>query len=347
METNSLQKIKNWFMSVFATESETKEQKPNGLRIFKDTNGEYRYFAWVTNNFEDRDEEIIPDFAHKEFLSYLDRNPEEAPEFWSWHTLGTARKNRADWWEYANGFFMYSGILTEAEAKAFDNVDIDEIGMSHGFYAIKLGKYIVKYRTFEISDLPRNQAANPFTGMNINKVMEENSMFTSKKREYLTKLWGEDVVAELESQTKTMEEVLEANGIERKELEEKYEEFITEYAEEKTKETVESLYDEIVKNLNINELHEVLQTLAKEVTRIPELVKRLETLEAENKALKESYDSRISNIFTDVQPMSWASVQTGDKETQVEEEDLNEEEKEEMAKSKQDWMRNLSPLKED
>ena len=94
------------------------EKDRNAIVIEKDAKGDWRWIGWVSNNFQDWDGDIISEEAHKEFVGFLDENPEYAPAFISWHTPETVRKNRADFWAYENGFLIMSGKLEEPGSRS-------------------------------------------------------------------------------------------------------------------------------------------------------------------------------------------------------------------------------------
>lgn len=192
-----------------------------GMKMLKGADGSYRWFGWASNKFRDRDTakhplgEIITDAAHKEFIEYLNANPDKAPEWWTWHT--PVRKSRADWWDYADGYLLMSGPASEEDAKGY--LDTNEpIAMSHGFHTLKRDSakgLIQSYRSFEVSDLPPDAAANPYT--NFEMVRKELAMLTKEKRDYLVKRLGEDRVKVIEQDTAQMSKALEDAGVEWKE----------------------------------------------------------------------------------------------------------------------------------
>jgi len=189
--------------------------------VTKSEAGNYRWFGWVSNKWRDNDVgsapekggEIISEEAHKEYVAWLDAHPEMGPESWVWHTPGTARKSRADWWDYAHGQLMMSGPLTpeegEAALKAYDGIDA---GMSHGFLVFDRDKadatVISSYRSFEASDLPLEYAANPWTDYESIRKEADEMGFNIEKRTHLVALLGEEKVAELESATSDREKAL-------------------------------------------------------------------------------------------------------------------------------------------
>lgn len=177
--------------------------------VFKALDGP-RWVGVVSNNYRDLQGEIITQDAHKEFLAWLDANPAAAPELWTWHTPGTARKARADWWALTDGGFVWmSGPLTDAEAGQFKAGEV--LGMSHGFYAVKAGTDIVRYRSFEVSELPLQAAANVWTQFG---VKGETMAFDPQKREFLASRFGETFVTELEQQDEARAKTLKDSGVE-------------------------------------------------------------------------------------------------------------------------------------
>lgn len=183
----------------------------SALTVFKEGDG-WRWLGVVSNAYRDLDGENITSTAHREYVAHLDANPHEAPELWSWHTPGTARKARADWWDYTdNGFLWMSGPLTEAEAAQMQTGE--PLGMSHGFKAVKQGNDIVYYRTFEVSELPIIAAANPWTKIQTLQTEDKAMGFTPVKRAFLETRFGADRVKELEDAEGAQAKALTAAGV--------------------------------------------------------------------------------------------------------------------------------------
>lgn len=207
-----------------------KAAENSGFRVFKDADGEMRWFGWATNKWRDRDShadpvhggEILTEAAHQEFIAWVDKNPaRRMPALWPWHTKEGAHQQKADWMDYADGFLCLSGPLTDDEAKAITRVaDEFDLGMSHGFYAIGRDRkhgHITKYRAFEVSYLPLEDAANPWTDfVTIEKEVDEMG-FSDSKRRMLALLAGEEFAAEVEGETAAKAEMLEQAGIDSKE----------------------------------------------------------------------------------------------------------------------------------
>lgn len=332
---------------------EDPEDKLTGFKVYKDSSGNYRWFGWATNKWIDREEEILTDAAHREFLNYLNNNPEKAPELWIWHTPGSARKHRADWWDYQNGFFMYSGELTEAEANSYSEKSTKNVGMSHGFYVLdKHDKYILKYRTFEVSELPRDKAANAYTGFDR---LKEEKMFDPEKRQYLVDRLGDEKVAEIEAATEEGEKALEELGVEWKEIEREYEEEIAEERDEElarsTKEQVEAITKQVVAALNVPGLMEVIGDLNDRLDAALEAKEesdgRIEKLEEAVEHLLETEDERMSKELSQPEPFNW-DLGTRNKRNAVDEDELDEKEKAEVEKAmgEVDWLQGLNPYQQ-
>lgn len=296
---------------------------PGTMKVMKGKDGQYYAYGIVSNKFRDRDYakhpkgEIITESAHKEFIEFLDAHPEQAPELWSWHTPGTARKSRATWWEYSDGFLQMLWPLTEKEAKAFD--DGEEIAMSHGFYTLKRNSdkgLIEQYRSFEGSDLPLSVAANPYTALEVMQ-KELSDMFTPEKRAYLVKRLGEDRVKELEGNTEAMGKALETAGVEYKATEEvKSEAPVTQPATDTVpvqpivvdEKSVGALVESIKAALNVDGLQQV----------IADMDKRLKEQSALIEALQKSDDEKVAQtIAPKVKPLAWGFQASQAKETRL------------------------------
>lgn len=293
-----------------------------GMKMLKEKDGGYRWLGWVSNKFRDRDiakhpkGEIITEGAHKEFIAYLDANPAKSPEWWTWHT--PVRKLRADWWDYSDGYLLMSGPAPESEAKAY--LSDDPIAMSHGFHALERNAadgLILKYRTFEVSDLPPDVAANPYT--NFDMVRKELSMIGNKqKREYLVSKLGEERVAAIEGDTEQMSKALEELGVEYKETPVA----TTTTTEVKTVEVVSdptAAIEQIKELLNVAELQHVLQELRDNQTKM------LATIEAQAVQIKElskSTDEKVAEVIAPkVKPVNWGYRASEAKENVVKADD--------------------------
>lgn len=197
----------------FGVEMSMAKEK-NAIIVEKDKTGSWRWIGWVSNNFQDTDGDIISKEAHEKYVAFLDAHPEMAPAFITWHTPGTMRKSLPDFWAFENGFLIMSGPLTEPEAekliKAGSTIDL---GMSHGTFVLRRdpndSRVVTDYLTYEVSDLPRENAANPFTAIET-MAKEANNM---NKLDFLAQYVGEDRAKELMAQTEQAQKALQDQGV--------------------------------------------------------------------------------------------------------------------------------------
>lgn len=197
--------------------TEEVKQRENSFEVFKDINGNWRWLAIVSNNFKDREDEIIEEAAHLEYVAYADETKDYG-EAWLWHTPGTAWGD-ADFVEYVDGFLLKSGTVRPgfedvAEALSHDT----NLGVSHGFYSQYGDKGIISwYRDFEVSPLPLEVAANPWTGLSLLKKEAEMGI-SAKKREFLEEKLGKERVDALGDSIKALGDALVAANIDYKDL---------------------------------------------------------------------------------------------------------------------------------
>lgn len=195
------------------------ESKETSLIVTKSHDGTWRWLGIFSNNFQDRSKEIITEAAHKEFVAFLDANPDQAPFFCPWHTWDLRRKNLVDFWDYSDGFMLVGGKLEEDEARALLKMtEKYEVGMSHAFNALERDpqnqRNITKYRSIEVSDLPVSHADNPWTS--VLEVIPKEATMNANKRKYLVAQYGEDAVQNLEQTLKDGGMTLESLGVPRK-----------------------------------------------------------------------------------------------------------------------------------
>jgi len=196
------------------------EKDANAIQIEKDSNGDWRAVMWVSNNFIDWDGDIISEEAHTEYVDWVNKNKECMPAFITWHTPGTARTNPVDYMDYFDGFLVASAKLTEPEAIGLLKANLKtNIGMSHGSFALARDpndtRVITQYRMYEVSDLPLDKAANPFT--DFETISKEVGM---DRKEYLTKILGDAEKAEaFLEKTGLKQKALQELGVESKAIE--------------------------------------------------------------------------------------------------------------------------------
>lgn len=326
-EKSFMDKVKEFFGK------KEKSLPDSEIGVIKTKDG-YRWFGHYTNNYKDREGEILSAEAHKEFVAYLKQNPDKMPLFRSWHIPGTDRQKEADFIEYFDGFLVASGPLTAKEAEQLEKAiayDDGRTGMSHGLYVLQRDpgdpNIITRYRTFEISDLPLANAANGFTGINMKEVH-----MTDEKLKRLAAVIGEEAAKKVVDQIGDSKEVLEELGVESKEdenAEAKEEEIAEEVEEEKeTSEEIEEVVEEkeedksqvkelamsVIKELELDTLAEILHNQAE----------RIKELESEVKELQTEEDEKIADMIEDksLGALLWRPSES--KETEMEEEEAKE-----------------------
>lgn len=201
-------------------DKEPKEEKKEfelGFKVIGD-----RWIAAWTNNFVDRADQAFNIKSIDEYISSVYAKPEDMPELWAWHKpapLGKAEMlARVDHIVLASGKFYEDKPYVQA-FKENQPKRADKDGMSHGFWyytsQLKDGVYN-QFKTFEITVLPKERAANPFTSF---AVKENDEMLTSAQKEYFKELFGDKADAYLAEVEKKSQE-LEAKGIHFKESDE-------------------------------------------------------------------------------------------------------------------------------
>lgn len=265
--------------------------------IEKDAKGDWRWVGWPSNNFLDLHGDIIAKEAHKDFVDFLDHNPDMAPLFMTWHMPGTERASKPDYWAFENGFLIMSGKLTEPEAASLLKAKAaTDIGMSLSGFGIRDPKdprVIVKYRAFEVSDLPLENAANPFTDFAVLAKMEDDM----DKQKYLAAILGseEKATAFLEK-TGLKQAALEKAGIEQKSAESKTEEAATgsktvattvQQAAAALKPEQQAIVEEVFKQLDVEGLNHFL-------TEAKDAFDKVAVLEGVIKDMQSNQDEKLA-----------------------------------------------------
>lgn len=266
---------------------ESAKKESNAIMVEKDANGNWRWVGLVSNNFVDWDGDIFSEEAHKEYVEWLDKNMDVAPSFVTWHTPGTVRESSVDFATYEKGFLIVSGKLNEQEAAALLKAKTEtEIGLSHGTFVFardpKDPRIVTKYRMYEVSDLPLDRAANPFTAFET--ITKEVGM---DKLQYLAAILGSEEKAK---------SFLEKTGMKQKELQEAGVE-----SKEKTEATPEPVAEQktapvqdiqaLVKELGLDELSEWVAKAKEDLEKIP-------LLEAALKELSTTKEEKVAEMIS-------------------------------------------------
>jgi hypothetical protein len=284
-----------------------------------------------SNNFKDRQDEIITRQAHEDYAQWTKENgikppiilfhlPQYPPEVHLANLLGLSKGiftpqqyndnmmtmykataiAQAEYIVPISGFMVVLGKVFEAKVpivKKYLN-NPAEWGMSHGFLGLKEGQTITKYFSHEFSILRESAAANSLTAVGIKENIMANSTNTlsEEDRGLLNGVLGENATDALEEGIQKVKEVLEA-VVDSKSVEPVAEETVV-ITEEVTEEPAEKAYEafrtQIMTDLNIEGLLKALNTAA---TQLAETNSKLEALENRMKALEVDEDTKIAAQF--------------------------------------------------
>lgn len=213
--TAAVERIKAWFKSP--------TNDGSMITSVKQADGRTRVFMRTSNMFKDRHDEIITSEAHKEYEQYV-ASSKDYPELWLWHTPGS-RWGQADLVSFDDGFLTVSGLVDQGKEYIVDGLGSykGDLGVSHGFKGISIqGKgYIDFYRTFEVSPLPRQEAANIWTAVMIAEERTKAMGLQDKHKKFFETLHvPTEVIAGWDASNKDLSSLLKDAGIEYKEIDE-------------------------------------------------------------------------------------------------------------------------------
>lgn len=209
-----IQRVKNLF---------TPKPDDSAFQVFKAADGKHYWIARYTNNFEDRDKEILSQKAHESYVARVDLGFVPPPELWAYHTKGSRHGQADQVWMHENFVFAIGHFDNTPEGeqaiKGYQSLK-GKIELSHGFtfpkWALKDGVY-ESYNTFEISTLPVNAASNPFTSFEEIDTMAR----TEKQTEWIRKIGGDALVKRVEDNEKASHadaDVIKALGVDHKDF---------------------------------------------------------------------------------------------------------------------------------
>jgi len=168
--------------------------------VFKGKDGEYYWLARHTGKFVDREDEIIANHAHDEFVTRVQKGLVPMPELWTWHKKGTSH-GVADFVWKAGGFVLALGHFTgtkEQKARAVKYYqEHPDISLSHMFKYPKNGKrnkVYHAYNTVEITTLPIGAEAFPYTTFEVNEMP-----LTKEQKEMIRGIGGDEMVTRAEA----------------------------------------------------------------------------------------------------------------------------------------------------
>lgn len=125
-----------------------------------------RFIAWYTNPYQDKDNEWFAEKAIDEDIALMQKSA-TYPELWFYHVEGTKFGNCETVFKAGRFAVALGKFDNTPQAQAFKDFAIEnDFKLSHGFSydpAQFTGNTYHKFHTFEISVLPQDSAANPFT----------------------------------------------------------------------------------------------------------------------------------------------------------------------------------------
>jgi hypothetical protein len=144
--------------------------RQEGLQVGFKALGNGRWMATFTNNFEDRQRDILAEKAHDRYIGRLDNGLVPMPVLRHWHIAGSEH-GVAEWVGRAGHMVIAIGRFDNTpQGRAAEKSYLrhpDRYAVSHKFlypsWAEKAG-VIEDYNAYEISTAPRGAEVNPYTG---------------------------------------------------------------------------------------------------------------------------------------------------------------------------------------
>lgn len=188
------------------------EALPTTFALAKQKDGTLRFLAAWSNNFYDREGEVFPEYAHKEFAEHCETTG-SYPELWMWHTIGS-KYGQVDWIDVTDGFIYASGTIDPGKEALAEKMVEEGVGLSHGFYGIQRGNEIAWYRSYEISTLPRANAAVWTTSFDLLTEGVKDMGFTQQRKEFLKNHgFSDEQIIAAEANATKLNETLKGMGV--------------------------------------------------------------------------------------------------------------------------------------
>lgn len=303
--------------------------------LFKDRQGELWFIGISSNNFEDREDEIISNAAHEDFVSWLKETGVRPPivfmhrprfpdAFHMAHYLGlvSGKLTAEEYNENLKTLYKATAIATAETAFVLDGFvfvvgrvlnDKRELaeklisrqktwGMSHGFIPIKIDDNIIeKYRSFEFSVLPIEIAANKLTAIGFSEEKMDTMLkeLSDEDRELLEQVLGDetDTKNALARARDILSNLLASKAMDETE-EVPEDEEPTEETPVEEEEVVEKSYAELrVKLFSDFQLEELASVLTGVGEQLKTQQETIARLEAQVKELTRTEDERVAAQF--------------------------------------------------
>jgi hypothetical protein len=290
-----------------------------------------------SNNFKDRQDEIITRQAHEDFAQWTKDNgikppiilfhlPQYPPEVHLANLLGLSKGiftpqqyndnmmtmykataiAQAEYIIPIDGFMVVLGQIFDTKVpivKKYLTEHPEQWGMSHGFLGLKDGSTITKYFSHEFSILRESAAANSLTAVGIKETLmaDTTKTLSEEDRGLLEGVLGENATAALEEGIQKVKEVLET-VVENKSVDEPAEipavETVVATLEVTEEPVVEKGYETFRAQIMADlNIEGLLKALNTAAAQLAETNAKLETLENRMKALEVDEDTRIAAQF--------------------------------------------------
>jgi hypothetical protein len=191
-------------------------QQDSAFTVQKDLNGKWRWVAAFSNNFKDRDGEIISEKAWDDYIERANSGLIPLPELWVGHIQGT-KHGQADMIFGAGNFVVAVGHFDDTDlgraALKYYQKNAAKTPLSHGFtfpsWGLKQGIYGV-VNPFEITTLPPPLIpSNPFTEFEV----ENMKQISPEQKAALAIVFGQEKAETIVSTREQQSEEIKAAGV--------------------------------------------------------------------------------------------------------------------------------------
>lgn len=159
--------VTSWFKPT--TPSLPVATQERAFTVFKGKDDKWYWMARHTGKYVDREDEILADKAHEEYVTRVQKGLVPLPELWTWHKKGTAHGVADVVWK-SGGFVRAIGHFTGSKEQVARSVkwyqEHPDTTLSHMFKFPQNGKkkkVYYAYNTVEITTLPDGAEAFPYT----------------------------------------------------------------------------------------------------------------------------------------------------------------------------------------
>lgn len=286
----TLKEMMTWADYTESPDEEQEEDKflrgSSGFSI-KQINGEPWFFAWSTNAFQDREQEIFSTKALEKYVAEAEKLDDRG-FFNVWHISNTdfARKK---WQGVVGRILVESGPFLDddkgrAALKFFEQHPDNHPALApEGWGMSPEYRYLPEDRDDKIYDwmwitrtsvLAKSAAANIYTKGGLTMAL------TDEQKQAAEAIFGAGLAAQIITEAETESKELEEAGVAHKSGEEQPETVEKQAEPEKAGVTVEAVVAELVKQLDLSQLTETVGQVAQQVAAVTARMDKLEKVEA-------------------------------------------------------------------